>query len=230
MMALEQPAIKFENVWKIYRLGKIEVPALRGLSLEIKRGEHVAIMGPSGSGKSTFLHLAGALDRPTRGRVLIEGRDPSRMSDEELSRLRNELIGFVFQTFNLIPRLTALENVMLPLAIKGVNGEERVRRAREALERVGLAHRINHRPMELSGGEQQRVAIARAIVTNPRIILADEPTGNLDSASAAEVVGLLTKLNRDLGITLVVVTHNPETASPAGRIVRMRDGVVHEEN
>lgn len=227
---MEQPAIKFENVWKIYRLGKVEVPALRGLSLEIKRGEHVAIMGPSGSGKSTFLHLAGALDRPTRGRVLIEGRDPSRMSDEELSRLRNRLIGFVFQTFNLIPRLTALENVMLPLAIKGVNGEERVRRAREALERVGLAHRINHRPMELSGGEQQRVAIARAIVTNPRIILADEPTGNLDSASAAEVVELLTRLNRDLGITLVVVTHNPETASPAGRIVRMRDGVVHEEN
>jgi len=227
---LEQPAIKFENVWKIYRLGKVEVPALRGLSLEIKRGEHVAIMGPSGSGKSTFLHLAGALDRPTKGRVLIEGRDPSRMSDEELSRLRNGLIGFVFQTFNLIPRLTALENVMLPLAIKGVNGEERVRRAREALERVGLAHRINHRPMELSGGEQQRVAIARAIVTNPRIILADEPTGNLDSASAAEVVELLTRLNRDLGITLVVVTHNPETASPAGRIVRMRDGVVHEEN
>ncbi|MEM4648347.1 MAG: ABC transporter ATP-binding protein [Nitrososphaerota archaeon] len=227
---MEQPAIKFENVWKIYRLGKVEVPALRGLSLEIKRGEHVAIMGPSGSGKSTFLHLAGALDRPTRGRVLIEGRDPSRMSDEELSRLRNGLIGFVFQTFNLIPRLTALENVMLPLAIKGVNGEERVRRAREALERVGLAHRINHRPMELSGGEQQRVAIARAIVTNPRIILADEPTGNLDSASAAEVVELLTRLNRDLGITLVVVTHNPETASPAGRIVRMRDGVVHEEN
>jgi putative ABC transport system ATP-binding protein len=229
-MALEQPAIKFENVWKIYKLGRVEVPALRGLNIEIKRGEHVAIMGPSGSGKSTFLHLAGALDRPTRGRVLIEGRDPSKMSDEELSRLRNELIGFVFQTFNLIPRLTALENVMLPLAIKGVNGEERMRRAKEALEMVGLAHRMNHRPIELSGGEQQRVAIARAIVTSPRIILADEPTGNLDSASAAEVVGLLTRLNRELGVTLVVVTHNPETAAPAKRIVRMRDGVVYEEN
>jgi putative ABC transport system ATP-binding protein len=229
-MALEQPAIKFENVWKIYKLGRVEVPALRGLNIEIKRGEHVAIMGPSGSGKSTFLHLAGALDRPTRGRVLIEGRDPSKMSDEELSRLRNELIGFVFQTFNLIPRLTALENVMLPLAIKGVNGEERMRRAKEALEMVGLAHRMNHRPIELSGGEQQKVAIARAIVTSPRIILADEPTGNLDSASAAEVVGLLTRLNRELGVTLVVVTHNPETAAPAKRIVRMRDGVVYEEN
>lgn len=227
---MEQPAIKFENVWKIYKLGRVEVPALRGLNIEIKRGEHVAIMGPSGSGKSTFLHLAGALDRPTRGRVLIEGRDPSKMSDEELSRLRNELIGFVFQTFNLIPRLTALENVMLPLAIKGVNGEERMRRAKEALEMVGLAHRMNHRPIELSGGEQQRVAIARAIVTSPRIILADEPTGNLDSASAAEVVGLLTRLNRELGVTLVVVTHNPETAAPAKRIVRMRDGVVYEEN
>jgi putative ABC transport system ATP-binding protein len=187
-------------------------------------------MGPSGSGKSTFLHLAGALDRPTRGRVLIEGRDPSRMSDEELSRLRNELIGFVFQTFNLIPRLTALENVMLPLAVKGVNGEERVKRAREALEMVGLAHRMNHRPTELSGGEQQKVAIARAIVTNPRIILADEPTGNLDSASAAEVVASLTRLNRELSVTLVVVTHNPETAAPARRIVKMRDGVVYEEN
>ena len=227
---MEQPAIKFENVWKIYKLGRVEVPALRGLNIEIKRGEHVAIMGPSGSGKSTFLHLAGALDRPTRGRVLIEGRDPSKMSDEELSRLRNELIGFVFQTFNLIPRLTALENVMLPLAIKGVNGEERMRRAKEALEMVGLAHRMNHRPIELSGGEQQKVAIARAIVTSPRIILADEPTGNLDSASAAEVVDLLTRLNRELGVTLVVVTHNPETAAPAKRIVRMRDGVVYEEN
>jgi putative ABC transport system ATP-binding protein len=227
---LEQPAIKFEGVWKIYKLGEVEVQALRGFNIEIKRGEHVAVMGPSGSGKSTFLHLAGALDRPTRGRVLIEGRDPSRMSDEELSRLRNELIGFVFQTFNLIPRLTALENVMLPLAVKGVNGEERVKRAREALEMVGLAHRMNHRPTELSGGEQQKVAIARAIVTNPRIILADEPTGNLDSASAAEVVASLTRLNRELGVTLVVVTHNPETAAPARRIVRMRDGVVYEEN
>lgn len=227
---MEKPAIKFENVWKIYRLGKVEVPALRGLNIEIRRGEHVAIMGPSGSGKSTFLHLAGALDRPTKGRVLIEGRDPSRLSDSELSRLRNELIGFVFQTFNLIPRLTALENVMLPLAVRGVDGGERVRRAREALERVGLAHRMNHRPTELSGGEQQRVAIARAIVTEPKIILADEPTGNLDSASAAEVVDLLTRLNRELGVTLVVVTHNPETAAPARRIVRMRDGVVYEEN
>jgi len=229
-MALEQPAIKFENVWKIYKLGRVEVPALRGLNIEIKRGEHVAIMGPSGSGKSTFLHLAGALDRPTRGRVLIEGRDPGKISDEERSRLRSELIGFVCQTFNLIPRLTALENVMIPLAIKGVNGEERMRRAKEALEMVGLAHRMNHRPIELSGGEQQRVAIARAIVTSPRIILADEPTGNLDSASAAEVVDLLTRLNRELGVTLVVVTHNPETAAPAKRIVRMRDGVVYEEN
>ena len=208
----------------------MEVPALRGLNIEIKRGEHVAVMGPSGSGKSTFLHLAGALDRPTRGRVLIEGRDPSKMSDEELSRLRNKLIGFVFQTFNLVPRLTALENVMLPLMIKGIDGEERMRRAREALETVALAHRMNHRPMELSGGEQQRVAIARAIVTRPRIILADEPTGNLDSASAAEVVDLLTRLNRELGVTLVVVTHNPEVAAPAKRIVRMRDGVAYEEN
>ncbi|MCD6235770.1 MAG: ABC transporter ATP-binding protein [Thaumarchaeota archaeon] len=222
--------MKFENVWKIYKLGEVEVPALRGLSIEIRRGEHIAVMGPSGSGKSTFLHLAGALDRPTRGRVLIEGRDPSKLSDGELSLLRNRYIGFVFQTFNLIPRLTALQNVMLPLVVRGVNGEERARRAKEALEKVGLAHRMNHKPTELSGGEQQRVAIARAIVTDPKIILADEPTGNLDSASASEIVDLLTNLNRELGITLIVVTHNPETAAPAKRIVRIRDGVIHEEN
>ncbi|RLG03878.1 MAG: macrolide ABC transporter ATP-binding protein [Thaumarchaeota archaeon] len=227
---MEQAAIKFENVWKIYKLGKVEVPALRGLSIEIGRGEHVAVMGPSGSGKSTFLHLAGALDRPTKGRVLIEGRDPSKLSDEELSMLRNRLIGFVFQTFNLIPRLTALQNVMLPLVVRGVDGERRLRKAKEALERVGLAHRMSHKPMELSGGEQQRVAIARAIVSDPKIILADEPTGNLDSTSAGEVVELLTRLNRELGITLVVVTHNPETAAPAKRIVKMRDGVIYEEN
>ncbi len=227
---MEQAAIKFENVWKVYKLGKVDVPALRGLSIENNRGEHIAVMGPSGSGKSTFLHLAGALDRPTRGRVLIEGRDPSKLSDEELSLLRNRLIGFVFQTFNLIPRLSALENVMLPLVVRGVNGEERLKRAKEALDLVGLAHRMRHKPTELSGGEQQRVAMARAIVTRPKIILADEPTGNLDSASAGEVVDLLTKLNRDLGITLVVVTHNPETAAPAKKIVRMRDGVIYEEN
>ncbi len=227
---MKYPAIKFENVWKIYKLGEVEVPALRGLSIEIEEGEHIAMMGPSGSGKSTFLHLAGALDRPTRGRVLIEGRDPSRLSDGELSALRNRLIGFVFQTSHLIPRLPALQNVMLPLMVRGVNGEERLQGAREALERVGLAHRMNHKPTELSGGEQQRVAIARAIVTNPRIVLADEPTGNLDSVSAGEVVELLTKLNRELGVTLVVVTHNPETAAPARRIVRIRDGVIYEEN
>ena len=227
---MEVPAIKFENVWKIYKLGTVEVAALRGLSIEIKRGEHLAMMGPSGSGKSTFLHLAGALDRPTRGRVLIEGRDPSKLNDDELSKLRNRYIGFVFQTFNLIPRLTALENVMLPLVVRGVNGSERRKRAIEALEQVGLGDRINHRPTELSGGEQQRVAIARAIVTRPRIVLADEPTGNLDSVSAKEIVKVLSRLNRELGITLVVVTHDPEVASAAKRMVKIRDGVIHEEN
>ena len=227
---MEVPAIKFENVWKIYKLGTVEVAALRGLSIEIKRGEHLAMMGPSGSGKSTFLHLAGALDRPTRGRVLIEGRDPSKLNDDELSKLRNRYIGFVFQTFNLIPRLTALENVMLPLVVRGVDGSERRRRAIEALEQVGLGDRINHRPTELSGGEQQRVAIARAIVTRPRIVLADEPTGNLDSVSAKEIVKVLSRLNRELGITVVVVTHDPEVASAAQRVVKIRDGVIYEEN
>ena len=227
---MEVPAIKFENVWKIYKLGTVEVAALRGLSIEIKRGEHLAMMGPSGSGKSTFLHLAGALDRPTKGRVVIEGRDPSKLNDDELSKLRNRYIGFVFQTFNLIPRLTALENVMLPLVVRGVDGSERRKRAIEALEQVGLGDRINHRPTELSGGEQQRVAIARAIVTRPRIILADEPTGNLDSASAKEIVKVLSRLNRELGITLVVVTHDPEVASAAKRMVKIRDGAIYEEN
>jgi len=227
---MEVPAIKFENVWKIYKLGTVEVAALRGLSIEIKRGEHLAMMGPSGSGKSTFLHLAGALDRPTKGRVVIEGRDPSKLNDDELSKLRNRYIGFVFQTFNLIPRLTALENVMLPLVVRGVDGSERRKRAIEALEQVGLGDRINHRPTELSGGEQQRVAIARAIVTRPRIILADEPTGNLDSASAKEIVKVLSRLNRELGITLVVVTHDPEVASAAERMVKIRDGAIYEEN
>jgi len=227
---MEVPAIKFENVWKIYKLGTVEVAALRGLSIEIKRGEHLAMMGPSGSGKSTFLHLAGALDRPTRGRVLIEGRDPSKLNDDELSKLRNRYIGFVFQTFNLIPRLTALENVMLPLVVRGVDGSERRRRAIEALEQVGLGDRINHRPTELSGGEQQRVAIARAIVTKPRIVLADEPTGNLDSISAREIVKVLSRLNRELGITVVVVTHDPEVASAARRVVRIRDGMIYEGN
>jgi len=227
---MEVPAIKFENVWKIYRLGTVEIAALRGLSIEIRRGEYLAMMGPSGSGKSTFLHLAGALDRPTRGRVLIEGRDPSKLNDDELSRLRNRYIGFVFQTFNLIPRLTALENVMLPLVVRGVDGSERRRRAIEALEQVGLGDRINHRPTELSGGEQQRVAIARAIVTRPRIVLADEPTGNLDSVSAREIVKVLSQLNGELGITVVVVTHDPEVASAARRMVRIRDGVIYEGN
>ncbi len=223
-------AIRFENVWKIYRMGKVEVPALRGLSLSIRRGEHVSIMGPSGSGKSTFLHLAGALDHPTSGRVLIEGRDPSKLGDAELSRLRNKLIGFVFQTFNLIPRLTAIQNVILPLTLQDIPQEERRRRAEEALRQVGLAHRMNHRPNEMSGGEQQRVAIARAIVTRPKIILADEPTGNLDSHSASEIVDLLTRLNKELGATLVVVTHNPEVGNVAERIIKIRDGVVYEEN
>ena len=202
----------------------MEVPALRGLNIEIKRGEHVAVMGPSGSGKSTFLHLAGALDRPTRGRVLIEGRDPSKMSDEELSRLRNKLIGFVFQTFNLVPRLTALENVMLPLMIKGIDGEERMRRAREALETVALAHRMNHRPMELSGGEQQRVAIARALANSPAIVLADEPTGDLDSKSAKSLVSLVRRLNKENGQTFIIATHDPIVMEGCTRICSMRDG------
>jgi putative ABC transport system ATP-binding protein len=183
-------------------------------------------MGPSGSGKSTFLHIAGTLDRPTSGRVIINGRDTTELSDSELTRIRNSTIGFVFQTFNLIPRLTALENVELPLVIRGVRKEDRRKLAIEALSLVGLEEKLTNRPTELSGGEQQRVAIARAIVGKPEILLADEPTGNLDTRSSKLVVDILKNINEELGTTVVIVTHNPEVAQSCQRIVRIRDGRV----
>jgi putative ABC transport system ATP-binding protein len=222
------PTVAVENVTRSYRLGTRDegVPALRGVSFDVPPGAFVAIVGPSGSGKSTLLNLLGALDRPTSGSVRLEGRDVASLSDAQLARLRNSTIGFVFQQFHLLARTSALDNVALPLVYAGVPRGERNARAREALEAVGLDHRLDHHPTELSGGEQQRVAIARALVTNPRLLLADEPTGNLDTATGAAVMQLLERLNAERGTALVVITHDPEVAGRAPRQIHLRDGVI----
>jgi len=220
--------VKLEGAEKIYRIGKVEVPALRGITLQIKKGEYVAIVGPSGSGKSTIMNLIGCLDKPTSGRVLIEGNDTKNMSEEELAETRRKKIGFVFQQFNLIPRLTALENVELPMWFAGINGDERKRKAAALLKEVGLADRMHHKPSELSGGQQQRVAIARALANDPETLLADEPTGNLDTKSGEEIISILEELNRK-GKTLIVVTHERELEKKAKRIIRIRDGMVESD-
>jgi putative ABC transport system ATP-binding protein len=221
--------IELERVTKVYRTGSISVAALRGVSLTINQGEYVAIIGPSGSGKSTLMHILGCLDIPTSGRYQLAGQDVSHMSETSLAEVRNRRIGFVFQQFNLLASMTAWQNVELPLVYAGVPRAERRERAVEALGRVGLAGRIHHRPGELSGGQQQRVAVARALVSEPDLILADEPTGNLDSVSAADVLRLMGELH-DAGRTLVLITHDIEVAPAAGRVVGIRDGLLTEND
>lgn len=214
------------GVKKTYMLGKIEVPALRGANLKVGRGDFVSIIGPSGSGKTTLLHMIGALDKPTEGKVIVGGVDISRLNDKELAEFRNRKIGFIFQFFNLVPRMTALENVELPMVFAGIPRKERRTRALRLLDEIGLGDRVNHRPTELSGGEQQRVAIARALANNPSIVLSDEPTGNLDTSTGKEIVVHMRRLNKEHGQTFVVVTHDPEIADSANRIAYIHDGVI----
>ena len=216
--------ITLEAVTKTYRMGRIEVPALQGIDLHVASGEFVAIMGASGSGKSTLMNILGCLDVPTSGRYLLDGTDVARLGDDELAKIRNRKIGFVFQSFSLIPRTSALHNVEMPLIYAGEGG--RTQRAREALGAVGLADRAHHQPTELSGGQQQRAAIARALVTNPAILLADEPTGNLDTVSSVEIMRLLSNLNAEQGRTIVLITHEQDIARFATRVVELRDGLI----
>lgn len=220
--------IKLENVARVYQMGKTLVPALRGLNLEIADGEFVAIMGPSGSGKSTLMHLIGALDVPTQGRILLNGVDIVQQNGNQLAELRGKKVGFVFQTFNLVPTLSALKNVELPMIFQRVPRRERYERARRLLEQVGLGDRLHHKPSELSGGECQRVAIARALANDPQILLADEPTGNLDAESGEQIMRILKHLNEEKKMTIIVVTHNPEVARYAHRVIRMRYGQIEQ--
>lgn len=222
---MSEHVIQARNLTKVYKMGEVEVHALRGLTTTIDRGEAVAIMGPSGSGKSTLMNIIGCLDHPTSGEYILDGENVSQLKDDQLAVIRNRKVGFVFQSFNLLSRTTALANVELPMRYAGA-GRGRRERAKAALEAVGLGERINHRPNELSGGQQQRVAIARALVNDPAIILADEPTGNLDSTSGQEIMQLLLSLNKERGTTLIIVTHDPDVAAQTQRIIHIRDGKV----
>lgn len=225
---MSEPIIKVSNITKKYVIGTEEINALNGVSLEVQKNEYVALMGPSGSGKSTLMNMLGCLDSPTSGEYILNGIPVARMSDNELAEVRNKEIGFVFQTFNLLPRSTTLENVALPLVYSGAKKEARDVRAKEVLEQVGLGNRMNHKPNELSGGQRQRVAIARALVNKPAIILADEPTGNLDSKTSVEIMGLLEDIHKR-GNTIILVTHEEDIAKYAHRIVRLKDGVIESD-
>jgi putative ABC transport system ATP-binding protein len=228
MMVLATPVVETADLRKTYILGKVPVNALRGVNLKVEKGDFVAILGPSGSGKSTLLNMIGALDKPTEGKVFINGVDVSTLNDNQLADLRRS-IGFVFQFFNLIPRLDARGNVELPLSIAGLGERERRKRAEDLLETVGLKERMEHKPAELSGGERQRVAIARALANNPRFLLMDEPTGNIDSKTAKEIIGLVKRLNKDEGVTIIMITHDQQLATQAKRIVKMLDGSIIKE-
>ncbi len=220
--------VEAKDITKVYQMGEIEVHALRGLSVNIAPGEIISIMGPSGSGKSTLMNILGCLDRPTSGDYHLNGESVATLNDDQLAEIRNRGVGFVFQSFNLLPRATALANVELPMRYAVLNGRNRKQVAKEALAAVGLSDRIYHRPNELSGGQMQRVAIARALVNNPAIIMADEPTGNLDTQSGEEIMGLLKNLNKDRGTTLIIVTHDPEIAGLTNRVISIRDGLIAE--
>ena len=223
---MKKTLIKLENVWKIYKMGDVNVNALQGMSLDVKEGEFVAIMGPSGSGKSTAVNMIGCLDVPTKGKIWLDSHDISRLSESELAQIRGKKIGFIFQQFNLIPTLSALENVTLPMIFQGVNEQERIKRAAKLLELVELSDRIHHKPTELSGGEQQRVAIARALANNPEVVIADEPTGNLDSKTGANVLDFLEKLHKEERKTIIMVTHDQNLAKVAERIEFLKDGKI----
>lgn len=225
---MAKPVIKVEDLTKVYQMGSQEVRALDGVTFDVMENEYIAIMGPSGSGKSTLMNLIGCLDTPTSGTYILNGEDVSQFDDADLAEVRNREIGFVFQTFNLLPRTDCLSNVELPLIYSGIKTSERYERAAKTLERVGLGDRINHKPNELSGGQRQRVAIARALVNNPSILLADEPTGNLDTQTGNEIMMLFEELYR-MGNTIIVVTHEPEIAEHARRIIRLRDGKIESD-
>ena len=222
--------IEVSGLSKSYKTGNIEVIALREVSFKIESGESISIMGPSGSGKSTLMNILGCIDTPTSGSYRLDGQEVSTLDDEGLATIRNQKVGFVFQIFNLLPRLTALANVELPLVYSGIGRNERRERALKALEKVGLSDRVNHKPNELSGGQSQRVAIARALVNNPSIILADEPTGNLDRATGSDIINLFQKLNSEFGVTLVIVTHDQEVGKSAGRLIELVDGQIMKDD
>ena len=226
MGLIGDPIIKLEDVWKIYQLGKQELTVLKGVSLEIRKGDFIAVLGPSGSGKSTLLHMLGCLDLPTKGKLFLDSRDVSLLSEDELAIIRGQKIGFIFQQFNLLLNLTAMENVMLPMIFSGTDEKKRKERAKELLSWVGLGDRLTHRPTELSGGEQQRVAISRALANDPESIVADEPTGNLDSATGEKVMKTLADFNERNGKTVIIVTHDMEVASHTKRIIHIKDGQI----
>lgn len=220
----KEPIIKLQDVWKIYKMGDVEVPALRGLNIEIYPGEFVAIMGPSGSGKSTAMNMVGCLDTPTKGQIFLDKKDISKMRESDLAQIRGKKIGFIFQSFNLMPNLTAVENVMLPMTFQGIPRQEREARAKKLLKLVGLERRMNHKPTELSGGQQQRVAIARSLSNDPEVILADEPTGNLDSKTGEDVLEMLDDLHKKENKTIIMVTHDKKIGEHAERFVYLKDG------